>query len=114
MPLMASVVRKDGMPMRVVSQPLKQPTAMPVAIPAKTPAKGPATAMAMATVTVVRPATAPMLRSISPDDSTKVMATAITAIIAVWRMMFKRLVGFRNPLSARVTAKTAKITTKPI
>ena len=100
--------------MRVVSQPLKHPKAIPVAMPASTPARGPATAMAMATVTVVSPATAPMDRSISPDARTKVMATAITAIIAVWRTMFKRLVGFRKPLSAKVTAKTAKITTKPI
>ena len=102
------------MPMRVVSQPLKHPTAMPVATPANTPAKGPATAIVMATVTVVRPATAPIDRSISPLARTKVIATAITAIMAVWRMMFKRLVGFRKPLSLNVRAKITKITTKPI
>ena len=70
--------------------------------------------MAMATVTEARPATAPTERSISPAESTKVMAIAMTAIIAVWRTMLRRLLGLRNPLSLSVAAKTRKITTKPM
>ena len=62
MPIIASVVRKDGMPTLVVSQPLNMPTASPVANPASSPPKGPATAIAMATVTVASPATAPRMR----------------------------------------------------
>ena len=100
--------------MRVVSQPLNMPTASPVAMPAQTPTIGPPAAMPIATVTVASPATAPTERSISPAESTKVMAIAITAIIAVCRTMLSRLLGLRNPLSAKVTAKTRKMTTKPI
>ena len=70
--------------------------------------------MAIATVTDVSPATAPTERSISPEDSTNVIAIAITAIIAVWRTMLSRLFGFRNPLSFNVTAKNMKMITKPI
>ena len=82
-PIIANVVRNDGMPILVVSQPLKMPTARPVARPAITPPTGPATAIAMATVTEVSPATAPTDRSISPAERTNVMATAMTAIMAV-------------------------------
>jgi len=39
---------------------------------------------------------------------------AITAIIAVCRTMFSRLLGFRNPLSFSVSAKIRKIATKPM
>ena len=41
MPIIASVVRNDGMPTRVVSQPLNMPTARPVARPASDPGEGP-------------------------------------------------------------------------
>ena len=112
-PSMASVVRKDGMPIRVVSTPLKMPTASPVARPAHTPTKGPAASMAIAVVTVASPATAPIDRSISPAASTKVMATAITAIMAVWRMMLSRLFGSRKPLSNNAKEKITKMATKP-
>ena len=39
---------------------------------------------------------------------------AITAIIAVCLKMFRRLLGLRKPLSCNATAKTMKMTTKPI
>ena len=113
-PIIASVVRNDGIPTRVVSQPLNMPTTNPVASPANTPAIGPAIAMAMATVTVAKPATEPTERSISPADKTNVIAMAITAIIAVCRMMFRRLLGFKNPLSESVTAKIKNNTIKPM
>ena len=45
---------------------------------------------------------------------TKVIATAMTEIVAVWRMMFSRLVGVRKPLSPSVIAKTTKTKTKPM
>lgn len=114
MPIIASVVRNDGMPIRVVSQPLKQPTAIQVARPAMTPPTGPATEIAIATLAVARPVTAPTERSISPADRTNVMAIAMTAIIAVCRTMFIRLSGVRKPLSFRVSANTGNITTKPM
>ena len=70
--------------------------------------------IAMATVTVANPATAPTDRSISPADRTKVIAMAMTAIIAVCRTMLSRLLGFKKPLSFSVSAKTTKIATKPM
>ena len=69
--------------------------------------------MPMAVVTEASPATAPIERSISPAERTKVIATAMTEIIAVWRMMFSRLSGSRKPWSYSVTAKRTKIPTKP-
>src|SRR3954469_26070940 len=45
---------------------------------------------------------------------TKVMATAIVAMIAVWRTMFSRLLGFVKPASRRVTAKKRNRMTKPM
>jgi hypothetical protein len=45
---------------------------------------------------------------------TKVMATAIVAMIAVWRTMFSRLFGFVKPASRRVTAKKRNNATKPM
>src|SRR6188472_3777181 len=45
---------------------------------------------------------------------TKVMATAIVAMIAVWRTMFNRLLGFVKPASRRVTAKKRNRMTKPM
>ena len=113
-PIIASVVKNEGMPIFVVNQPLKTPTATPVARPAIIPANGPAKETANATVTLARPATAPTERSISPADNTNVIAIAITAIIAVCRTMLSRLLGFRNPLSFRVRANIRKIAIKPI
>ena len=113
MPIIASVVRNDGMPTRVVSMLLQKPTAKPVAMPTITPRNGPPMSIAIAVVTEARPATAPIERSISPAERTKVMATAMIAIIAVWRTMLSRLLGSRKPLSCSVTAKTRKMATKP-
>src|SRR5215213_92657 len=45
---------------------------------------------------------------------TKVMATAIVAMIAVWRTMFSKLLGFVKPASRRVTAKKRNRMTKPM
>jgi hypothetical protein len=44
---------------------------------------------------------------------TKVTATAMTEIVAVWRMMFSRLFEVVKPSSPRVAAKTANRTMKP-
>ena len=114
MPIIASVVRNEGMPMRVVTSPLKRPTAAPVATPAATPAGAPAARIVIAVTTEENPASEPTERSISPVASTKVMATAITAIMADWRTMLRRLIGLRNPWPLRVTAKIAKMQAKPI
>jgi hypothetical protein len=43
------------------------------------------------------PATEPTERSISAAPMTKVMAVAITEIVAVWRTMFRRLLVLRKP-----------------
>jgi hypothetical protein len=114
MPIMASVVRKDGMPMPVVSHPLIAPTITPVPSPQRMPPAMPNWSIPMAVATDAKPATAPTDRSISPVQSTKVIVTETTAMIAVCRTMFKRLFGSRKPLSPNVAAKTRKITTKPI
>ena len=113
-PIIASVVRNDGMPMRVVMRPLKKPTAAPVANPAAMPAGIPAARIVIAVTTEENPAREPTERSISPAARTNVMATAITAIIADWRTMLRRLFGLRNPWLLRVTAKIAKMQTNPI
>jgi hypothetical protein len=66
--------------MRVVSQPFNMPTASSVAMPAPTPKRSARPRIAIATVTVERPATAPTERSISPAVSTKVMAISRTNV----------------------------------
>src|SRR5687767_13263431 len=86
-PIMARVVRNVGIASRVDRKPLTRPTQRPVASPADTPAKGPPHAIARAVVTDESPATAPTDRSISPAERTNVMATAMIAIIEVWRAM---------------------------
>ena len=60
------------------------------------------------------PLTLPTDRSISAVPSTKVIATDTTAMMAVWRMMLRRLLGSRKPRSPRVAAKMMKIATKPM
>src|SRR5919112_6171287 len=45
---------------------------------------------------------------------TKVMATAIVAMIAVWRTMLSRLLGLVKPASRRVMAKKRNNATKPM
>src|SRR5215211_5831503 len=45
---------------------------------------------------------------------TKVMATAIVAIMVVWRTMFSKLFGLVKPASRRVTAKKRNNATKPM
>jgi hypothetical protein len=112
-PIIASVVRKDGMPTRVVSSPLKRPAAIAVRIPAQMPNAIPPAPIASAVVTDARPATAPTERSISPAESTNVIATAMTDIMAVCLTMLRRLVGSRKPRSCSVTAKKMKIARKP-
>ena len=114
MPIMASVVRKEGIPTAVVSQPLTAPTRTPVPSPQRMPPAMPNWSMAIAVTTEARPATAPTDRSISPVDSTKVIVTETTAMIAVCLMMLSRLLGSRKPRSPSVTAKIRKIATKPI
>src|SRR5215213_10462915 len=45
---------------------------------------------------------------------TKVIATAIVAMMAVWRTMFSRLLGFVKPASRRTMAKKRNNATKPM
>ena len=52
-----------------------------------------------ALVTEPSPATEPTERSISAAEITKVTATAITAMIALWTTTFRRFVGLRKPAS---------------
>ena len=113
-PIIASVARNDGIPMRVVTSPLNRPTIIPVATPAATPAGIPAARIVSAVTTDEKPASEPTERSISPAARTKVIATAIIAIIADCRTMLRRLIGLRNPWLLRVAAKIAKMQTKPI
>ena len=112
-PIMASVTRNEGIPTRVVKRPLTMPTTIPVRSPQNIPPIRPNLANASAVVTEARPATEPIDRSISPADRTKVMPTAMMAIIAVWRTIFSKLFGSRNPLSLRVIEKKMKIATNP-
>ena len=114
MPSVPSVTRNDGMPARVTSRPLIEPTINPVSKPAKMPAATPNLEIVSAVATAPRPATAPTDRSISALEITKVMATAITEIVAVCRTMFKRLLPERKPYCPRPMAKATKITTKPM
>ena len=114
MPIMARVVRNEGMPIPVVSQPLTAPTTAPVPRPQTIPPKMPKWSIPIAVATEARPATAPTDRSISAVPSTKVMATDTTAMMAVWRMMLRRLLGSRKPRSPRVAAKMMKMATKPM
>ena len=65
-------------------------------------------------MTEARPAIEPTDKSISPEDKTNVIATAIMAIIAVCLVMFKILFMLRNPLSYNVRAKKRKTKTNPI
>ncbi len=113
MPIIASVVRNDGIPTRVVMTPFATPITSPVANPPRMPKSGPPMSIAIAVATDASPASAPTDRSISPAERTNVMATAITAMTAVCRTMFRRLVGSRNPLSCRVSAKKMKMPIKP-
>ena len=101
MPIMASVVRKDGMPTRVVSRPFASPTDNAGQQADDNAERRARTAsIPMAVVTEASPATAPTERSISPATRTNVIATAMIEIIAVWRMMFSRLFGSRKPWSS--------------
>ena len=61
--------------------------------------------MARAVVTEAKPATEPTERSISPQDNTKVIATAIIAIMAVCLPIFSILFVLRKPLSYKVIEK---------
>ncbi len=70
--------------------------------------------MARAVVTELRPAIAPTERSICPAAMTKVTATAIVAMIAVWRTMFSKLLVFVKPASRKMTAKKRNNPTKPM
>ena len=67
----------------------------------------------MAATTLERPATEPTLRSISADAITKVIATAITEIVAVCLKMFRRLLAVRKPLSLSVTENSRNSAAKP-
>ncbi len=114
MPSMPSVTRNDGMLSSVTRPPLITPTTTPTPSPASTPATRPNCATVMAATTDERPATEPTDRSISAAEITKVTATAITVIVAVWRKMLSRLLPDRNPESPRSTANSAKTTTNPM
>lgn len=67
----------------------------------------------MAVVTDASPASDPTERSISPEAMTKVMATAMTVIVEVWRTMFIRLLSVRNPLPLREIENTRNTRIKP-
>ncbi|MNH25076.1 hypothetical protein D3C79_850440 [compost metagenome] len=54
---------------------------------------------------------APNERSISAALRTKVMPTAMMAMVAVWRAMFIRLTELRKPLSWSTTEKNTKMPT---
>ncbi len=114
MPSMPRVTRKDGMATIATSAPLMAPTRRPVSSPTASPGSSPKPSMVMAAVTEARPATAPTDRSICAAPMTNVMATAMTVMTAVWRNTLSRLVGFRKPESASVTAKKTKMMTKPM
>ena len=114
-PSMASVTRNDGMPRTVTRPPLTMPTTSPTARPASTPKIAlPVAETASAAQTLDRPATDPTDRSIWAAEMTKVIATAITEMIAVCRKMLSRFVPERKPSSARKIAKSRKTTAKPM
>jgi hypothetical protein len=113
-PSMPSVTRNDGMRAPVTSAPLIAPTASPTSSPATIPATSPWRWIVIAHTIAERPATEPTERSISAVEMTNVIATAMTAMIALCRAMLSRFVLFRKPSSASVIANTANSRTKPM
>ena len=91
------------------------PTASPTPSPPSTPnTTFPVADRVSAVTTLDSPATEPTDRSIWAAPMTNVPATAITAMIAVWRTMFSRFAPLRKPSSPRVNAKAANTTTNPM
>src|SRR5438128_1939118 len=111
---MPNVTRKEGMPKRVTRKPFIEPTISPTSRPATMPARIPYCWIAMAVTTEARPASAPIDRSISAAAITKVTATAITEMIAVWRIILSKLLGFRKPEPLNTMLKNNKRTRKPM
>jgi hypothetical protein len=88
------------------------PTTRPTARPATTPTTGPYDETAIAETTEARPATEPILKSISAAAITKVIATAMIEIVAVWRAMLSRLLVVVKPLSPKKLANKMNAATK--
>jgi len=104
-PCIPKVTRKEGIPIRVTNVPLIEPTTKPVNNPARIPGTRPNLEITIAVITEAKPATEPTDRSISAVARTKVIATAITEMMADCRMIFSRLLLLRKPLWESVAEK---------